>query len=205
VDQVSKHLLKLYDEDYYLTGKRGGWKQGYTEKALGRIHKELHTWIHKFFPGRRSMLIFGCALGLQVKTAHLCGDPAVGIDWNPLLGKHKLTKTIVRGSVTHLPFRSSTFQLGVNVNLMEHIPEDQLQQVIREQFRVCKEHFFIIDIGGGSEPTHVTLRPLEFWRQQLQSLADPQLQISEALKSRPPAWHIFILKNRDRGTRNVKA
>ena len=195
---MSKDLLKRYGLEYYRGGPRQGWKQGYNEKMLGRPHTRLHQIIHKYFPGHRSMLILGCALGLQVKRCNQCGDPALGVDWTPALGKHKLVKNVARASVTQLPFRDGTFDLGVNVNLMEHLPESQADMVIKEQGRVCKHHFFSIpcltdfrQLGSFfKESGHVTFKPKEFWIRKLRILGD----VEHAIPKNPYGWRFFIVK-----------
>ena len=197
--RTPKQLLdQVYGYEYYRGGPRQGWKKGYSEKYLGKPHTLLHKLIHRFFPGHRSMLILGCALGLQVKRCLECGDPAYGVDWTPALGKHKLVKNVIRASVTHLPFRQGSFQLGVNVNLMEHIPERELTCVLREQQRVCKEHFFSIpcmtefrQLGSFfKESGHVTFKSKEWWIQQLRILGD----VHHVHRKNPYGWRLFIIR-----------
>ena len=192
-------LTRVYGPQYYVGGPRQGWKKGYNEKWCGLPHTRLHELIHKFFPGHRSMLILGCALGLQVKRALQCGDPAYGIDWTPALGKHKLVKNVVRGSVTHLPFRAKSFDLGVNVNLMEHIPEDLGTRVLEEQGRVCREHFFSIpcmtdfrQLGSFfKESGHVTFKTAPDWIRQLEILGP----VEQFLPKNPYGWRIFVIRD----------
>ena len=197
--RTPKQLLdQVYGVEYYRGGPRQGWKKGYNEKYLGKPHTDLHKLIHRFFPGHRSMLILGCALGLQVKRCLECGDPAFGVDWTPALGKHKLVKNVARASVTHLPFRSGSFDLGVNVNLMEHIPPDLTRGVLLEQKRVCKQHFFSIPCMAdfrqlGSffkESGHLTFKTAQQWIQQLRILGDVQ----HYHPKNPYGWRLFIIR-----------
>ena len=200
---MAKDLMRRYEESYYLGGPSVGWKKGYNEAALGLPHTRLHRLIHRFFPGHRSMLILGCALGLQVKRCNQCGDSSYGVDWTPVLGKHKLVKNVLRASVTHLPFRSGAFQLGVNVNLMEHLPEHQTQQVLREQGRVCREHFFSIpcltdfrQLGSFfKESGHVTFKTAGWWIRQLGILGPVQ----HHHEPNPYGWRLFIIRKHGEG------
>ena len=195
---MAKDLMSRYNREYYIGSPRVGWKKGYNEKYLGLPHSRLHKLIHKFFPGRRSMLILGCALGLQVKRCNQCGDPSMGVDWTPILGKHKLVKNVARASVTLLPFKSNTFDIGVNVNLMEHLPEDQALQVLKEQARVCRNHFFSIpcmtdfkQLGSFfKESGHVTFKTVQWWLQQLSSLGP----VKHVHEKNPYGWRLFIIK-----------
>ena len=193
-------LANVYDASYYAGRPREGWKKGYNEKYLGKPHSELHKWIHTFYPGHRSMLILGCALGLQVKRCNECGDPALGIEWTPALGKHKLVKNVLRGSVTHLPFKGQAFELGVNVNLMEHIPIDHVDQVIREQGRVCKDHFFSVpciaehdELGSFFlESGHVTFLTVQEWTEKLSVLGS----VEQFKPKNPYGWRFFIIRDK---------
>lgn len=201
---MATDLMRRYGEEYYLGGPSVGWKKGYSEKWLGLPHTRLHELIHRFYPGHRSMLILGCALGLQVKRALECGDPSYGVDWTPALRKHKLVKNLIRASVTHLPFRAHVFDLGVNVNLMEHVPEEQVQQVLEEQKRVCRDHFFSIpcmtdfrQLGSYfRESGHVTFKTKAWWIQQLRILGPVEHHHSE----NPYGWRLFIIKGSEEET-----
>lgn len=197
-----RDLMRLYDEDYFIHGKSSAWKQGYSERTMRGVHTVLYNLVKKCFPNAKSKLILGCAFGMQVKISLEHGDYAVGIDFTPLLGKHKMITNIVRGSVTHLPFRNGTFDLAVNVNLMEHVPFEHIAQVLREQKRVATEHFFIIahrQINMGSKPTkpkkkgditHVTMRPQSFWLAYLKTMGT----VEYFEKKEPPPWNIYLVR-----------
>lgn len=193
--------MRRYNLEYYRGSPRVGWKKGYCEKWLGLPHTRLHRLIHRFFPGHRSMLILGCSLGLQVKRCNQCGDPAYGVDWTPVLGRLKLVKNVLRCSVTELPFRDGSFDLGVNVNLMEHVPLDQADQVLKEQGRVCREHLFSIpcmtdfkELGSFFvESGHVTFLTAMEWINKL-SILGPVRHVHE---KNPYGWRLFIVKARE--------
>jgi len=189
-------LMAQYNEEYFLKGSTSGLQKPYSEKWLSGCHRDLHRWIHKFYPGKRRILVLGCALGLQVKTSLRCGCEAWGVDWTPLLSKHKLTSNLVRATVWALPFKDRAFNLGVNVNLMEHIPEDLTGQVLREQFRVCENQFFVIPPGSQKymnvDKTHVHFKPLSYWIRTLEAFG----RVQHTLKVKPPPWHIYIVRDR---------
>lgn len=198
--------MSRYNEEYYRGAPHVGWKKGYNEKWLGLPHTRLHQIIHKFFPGHPSMLILGCALGLQVKRALACGDYAVGIDWAPAMPKMKLAPNLVRGCAWRLPFREGSFDLGVNVNLMEHIgvegDEDEtlrlVDLVISEQGRVCRNHFFSIpcmtdfrQLGSFFvESGHVCFKTREWWMKRLGPLG----RVKEYHPPNPYGWRFFIIR-----------
>jgi len=202
MDSELKRLMQLYDEDYYIHGKTSAWKSGYSEKTMRGVHELLYNWVKRFFPKAKRKLIMGCALGMQVKICREHGDFAVGIDFTNLLGRYKLSKGLVRGSVTHLPFRNGTFDLAVNVNLMEHIPLEHIEQVLREQKRVSRNHFFHIahealthsrckpTKKASGDITHVTMRPHSFWIELLKIICNAEYHE----KTDPPPWNIYIIR-----------
>ena len=194
-----KELMnKVYREEYYSSNPSIGWKKGYNEKMLGKPHTLLHQMIHKFFKGKPSILVLGCALGLAVKRSLQCGHFSVGIDWTPALGRHKLVKNLSRGSVTHLPFRDHSFDLGLNVNLMEHIPEKYATRVLLEQGRVCKEHLFSIpcmtdfkQLGSFyRESGHLTFKTADEWLKLLSILG----RVEHYHEKNPYGWRFFIVR-----------
>lgn len=195
---MAADLMKIYNKEYYVGSPRVGWKKGYGEKYLGLPHTRLHKLIHRFFPGHPSILILGCALGLQVKRCNQCGDPAYGVDWTPILGKHKLVKNVARASVTHLPFKDQAFDLGVNVNLMEHVDEPNILNVLKEQGRVCRNHFFSIpcmtdfrQLGSFfKESGHVTFKTVQWWQDRLRILGP----VKHVYEKNPYGWRLFIIK-----------
>lgn len=200
-DQM-KSLMRLYDEDYYIHGKTSSWKQGYNERTMRGIHKTWYDIVKRCFPNAKRKLIMGCALGMQVKICREQGEMAVGIDWNRLLGKHKISKHVVRGSVVNLPFRDNTFDLAVHANLLEHVPAEHIEQLLMEQKRVAKDHFMIIPHGNVKgtanqrvapkerDITHVTWRPHSYWLEMLKIIGHARYFEK---KKRPP-WNIYIIR-----------
>jgi len=197
-----KRLMQLYNQDYFFHGKTSAWNKGYNEETMRGVHTQLYNWIKRFFPKAKRKLILGCALGIQVKISLEHDEYAVGVDWTPLLGRHKLCSNLVRASVTHLPFKDQAFQLAVNVNLLEHIPEEWLMQVLAEEKRVAQQHFIEIahrplslekQPAPPSKPgdiTHVTMRPHNFWKEKLKLIGDAEYHE----KLNEPPWNIYIIR-----------
>ena len=110
--------------------------------------------------------------------------------------------------MTHLPWREDTWDLGVNVNLMEHVPEKPqpdmpdltVENVIREQGRVCRNHLFSIpcitdfrQLGSFfKESGHVTFKRAQWWIQRLRTLGPVQ----HWHQKNPYGWRLFIIREK---------
>jgi len=80
---------------------------------------------------------------------------------------------------TNIPFPDKSIDLCVSRGVLEHIPEESLDEVISEVMRVSKNQF--IEVTGGNteeirryarewDITHVTIKPEEWWVRKLSSL-----------------------------------
>jgi len=188
-------LIELYNDDYY-DGVTSNWDQGYTWEAMKGIQHELYRVVRKYFPEKGLTLISGCALGATVKAFKEHGEQAIGIDITKVLGRRKLCDDLVRGDVRYLPFKDKSFDLCVNADLMEHIPEPYVMQVFREQARVAKNHFFIITVKeaeGSKELTHITIRDAYWWLERIKKvIGEPTVKID----GKGINWLIFLVRGK---------
>jgi len=191
-----KEFIKKFDNDYF-DGKTSNWDQPYTWESQKGIQEQLYQTILKYFPNPNKVLVSGCSLGATVKTFHEHGHTCVGVDITNLLGKRKLCTRLIRSDVRYLPFKSNSFDLCINVDLMEHIPNQYVNQVLNEQARVAKNHFFIIvsyekawNSDEDKDITHINIKPLTYWHEKLSKLGKVEYH---HLKE-PLQWRCWIVK-----------
>jgi len=171
-DVSLKEITKVYDHRYFCWDGKG--------EAIG--YQGIYTFFlwHRIFADKilelkpKSFLELGCAYGHIVKLVENEGIFSVGVDVSKFAMGMRVTNSLVRASVTHLPFKNEAFDLGFCSELMEHIPEPYVDQALDEIARVCKRCWFGIAYqeideyiwgkGGKRELTHVTIKPFNWWQ-----------------------------------------
>ncbi|MEW6304181.1 MAG: glycosyltransferase family 29 protein [Verrucomicrobiota bacterium] len=79
----------------------------------------------------------------------------------------------VPDSALGLPFLKEHFDLFVSVDVLEHLTENDIRLVLREAARTCGEIFLAVStrpsglLGPRGENLHLTVRPAEWWEQQV--------------------------------------
>ncbi len=79
---------------------------------------------------------------------------------------------------------SGTFDLLINIDVLEHIPEDELDSIIRDMRSYSDFAIFIIDVRPAKTilpngmNAHVTVRPVEWWRKKLEKYYETVEDIS---------------------------
>jgi|TARA_B100000287_G_scaffold432880_2_gene493231 SAM-dependent methyltransferase len=80
----------------------------------------------------------------------------------------------VIASAAELPFCNNSFEIITSFDCMEHIAEEEIEQVINELHRVSSRHIFLqIDLADhgtkiDGETLHVTLKEREWWNEMIQ-------------------------------------
>jgi SAM-dependent methyltransferase len=141
-DQVIERARsgELYDESYFTRRGGGGPYVGYPASIMvedGRWWEEVAAEVSAtVWPGRA--LDVGCATGLLVKALEDRGIEADGIDVSSWAVAHAVSKRVVQGSATDLPWPDRSFDLVISQDFMEHVHPDDLPTVLAEQVRVAR-------------------------------------------------------------------
>jgi SAM-dependent methyltransferase len=108
-----------------------------SDMELSRIEKT----VAMIPPDVRTVLDLGCGDGriLRRLPAHLM---AVGVDFAVTSVSHLRTHAIL-ASGDHLPFVNASFDLVLCCEVLEHLPDDMLQNTLRELQRVARRHILI--------------------------------------------------------------
>lgn len=115
------------------------------------------------------VLDVGCGKGYLVRRLRLNKIDAVGTDTSEFAG------TLIPGFFTqadskHLPFKKKEFDLVISTDVFEHIPEEDVVEVYKEMKRVGKKVFALICTKRGTQATHITVHPIEWWRKKLKGV-----------------------------------
>src|SRR5262245_51508514 len=108
-------------------------------------------------PGTR-VLDIGCGTGALLVELANAGADVIGVDTfeeaggidceiaRARLREHCAEAALLRASATVLPFGDASFDIAVNIGMLEHIPPQERPGVLREMFRVVRPggHLFLI-------------------------------------------------------------
>ncbi len=180
--EIEKGAVRLrkydgFDADYFERGVETG-KSNYRDYSWERLGKYfLKTAVHikeNFNP--ETVLDAGCAKGFLVYALQKTGVDAYGIDASEYAvskAPEEIKDKIKRGLVQKLPYGDNSFDVVVCFDVMEHIPEGEVAEVLKEFNRVANSTV-ILRIPTKLEPNdkdayHETIRPREWWEQKLKS------------------------------------
>lgn len=87
------------------------------------------------------------------------------------------------------PVRDQSYDLAFSCAVLEHIPEDRVDFVMKELGRTCKRGLHGVDFGehdDGFDKTHCTLKPKEWWQAKM-----------------PPGHEVVDKEELEKGTLNL--
>lgn len=112
----------------------------------------------------RSVLDVGCAYGYIVRRCLEGGVPAVGLDVSMWCGQQKVIPGFyIMGTGWALPFKDNAFDVLHCEGVLEHIPEDKIEQLMAEFDRVASRRYLGISYEDSDTPAHICVHPVEWW------------------------------------------
>jgi len=85
----------------------------------------------------------GCGWGRYIKNYPFCG---VDINLNRLKIAKRHKSTVIRGDLTHLPFKDKSFEASYTIQVLMHIPNTHIKQALKEFIRVTRERILHIEV-----------------------------------------------------------
>jgi cyclopropane fatty-acyl-phospholipid synthase-like methyltransferase len=166
---------EFYDQDYYITGRKGhyGYQKyaPYTHPVYLERNRLLARILQLIFHPK-TVLDVGCAMGYLVQAFREIGVKAWGLDKSRWAIDHAdrfLKPFLYQGDSSDLsPWDDNGFDLVVSWNTLEHVPLEQLLRTISEICRVSADSVAInIAItDDGHDKSHVSIFPVPWWIQQ---------------------------------------
>jgi len=171
-------LDNRFDEEYFTAGTTG-----YKDYADFPINEYKVEKILRYKP--KNVLDVGCAHGFIVKRLNDVGISAYGIDISKYAVDNKAHQNVIEADILDIPFKDGYFDFVYSSDVLEHIPEDRVDDAIYEIVRVGKRG--LIEITYEKTPmdideTHITMKPYEWWREQIPKQFDLSLPDEYALK-----------------------
>lgn len=156
------------------------WPQGW--KRWKSIFKETDMKQYE------TVLDVGCGIGQGVAMCRNAGIEAYGIDIADTLKNYwkqaNITDFCQISSADKIPFEDNKFDFVVCLDVLEHIPEEGIDDVLKEMLRVGNGDF-LVDICivpamnkmvDGSEP-HCLVRPVKWWMDKLDEIGFKNLSL----------------------------
>jgi SAM-dependent methyltransferase len=141
------------------------------------------------------ILDLGCGNGLVVELLKQEGYNTIGVDitleglkqYTPMIKftpEIKLTPKIenyFEAPLWKLPFENNQFNFTFSSDVLEHIPEELVEQSIKEIIRITNRRTFhciatFRDNRKGYN-FHLTVKPIEWWREQFNKFNDKSILI----------------------------
>jgi len=139
----------------------------------------LHKSVKAALKDSESLIDIGCGKGgfmdfFRNRYPHL---EIVGLDIAEEVKKHRPDLNIVISDAGHIPFEDERFDFVCHQDGLEHIPEELLEDTMKEEFRVCKKYMYFTvathevkhnddiyrEMGLGA--IHINMKTVKEWKQ----------------------------------------
>lgn len=192
-------MENLFNEDYY--------ENGVKKKLSGY---ENYRWIpSRSIPEAMSIvdaipfesaLDFGCAKGFLVHALSLISNKRIqGVDISSYAIDHCLPQ--VKDKVHYMPGKLSEMNLETDLliakDVLEHIPEDEIDDILNEFRKVSKQCLFVIPLGDNDlfrireyeiDLTHVTKKDEEWWIDKIRRSGFELVSFSYSMGKMKEKW-----------------
>jgi SAM-dependent methyltransferase len=163
----------LFNEDYYENGIKKGIS-GYEKYQWmpTRSIPEAISIIEKI--EFDSVLDFGCAKGFLVHALNLLGKNAYGVDISHYALSNCLPQVKNKVFLLNKPLGEMEIKpdLLIAKDVLEHIPEENIEETLSEFYKVSNKALLVIPLGDNDlfrireyeiDKTHVTKKDEEWW------------------------------------------
>lgn len=165
--------LHKYDEDYFENGVIKGISgyQNYSWMPTRSFSEAIAICNNIDF---EDVIDYGCAKGFLVKALRLLGKNAIGLD----ISKYAIERALpeVKKHVFHIPEHCDILKYKTDLllgkDILEHVPEEEIIDLLRIFHKICSRAFFVIPLGDNDrfrireyeiDKTHVTKKDEEWW------------------------------------------
>ena len=162
-----------FDKDYYENGVKKGISgyENYKWLPTRSIPEAITICENINF---QSVLDFGCAKGFLVHALNLLGKEAIGVDISEYALQTSLEQVKDKLFLLDKPLSEMEFKIDLLIakDVLEHIPEEDIDNVLSEFYKVCDQAFLVIPLGDNDafrireyeiDKTHVTRKDEEWW------------------------------------------
>jgi hypothetical protein len=157
--------MPRYDEEYHASHN---YIQG---DPLEVEIKRVQAQIIRRLASPQKCVVGGCSNGELVRRCLEIGVDCWGFDVIPGIEKISFPEVCGRlkeGSLTAIPYSGSDgFDTLVAVDVLEHVPERDIPQMVAEWRRLdVTKLVLLVNLNQFWYPGHITLRPIDWWAEQ---------------------------------------
>jgi len=138
-----------------------------------------------------AMLDLGCGNGLVVSYLHSKGFNIRGVDItlagldtkyisynNETIPVSKAGRELfVKAPLWEMPFGNDEFDLTFSCDVLEHIPPEYVENVLKEICRITKTTTYHIIATFEDRDFHPTVQPIEWWREQFSKVNNNKCRV----------------------------
>jgi len=168
-----------YDHDYFETGLKSNWAQGYSWSQFGGLFRDTAAYLCRSFPEAESFLDAGCAKGFLIKALREAGKECWGLDhshWAINQTEPSIKPFVLEMGVDHASF-DRQFDVLTVMSLFESLTEDQAFSFLSRARGWTGQALLAIiacDEGeqgqsGDLDASHITMRPRSWWHELILS------------------------------------
>jgi len=168
-----KNSKNLFDQDYYEHGVKKGISgyENYKWMPTRSIPEAISICENIDF---QTVIDFGCAKGFLVHSLNLLNKTAVGVDISEYAIQNCMPEVKDKLHLLDRPLS----ELGISADLLiakdvlEHIPEEDIDYTLSEFYKVCNQAFLVIPLADNDlfrireyeiDKTHVTRKDETWW------------------------------------------
>lgn len=203
-----------YDEDYFETGTKSNWEQGYNWGQFQALFRDTAKFLTAIFSEAHSFLDAGCAKGFLVRALRELGKAAHGFDHSPYAirqADESIQPFVTQGGVDDITF-DRQFDVLTAFSLLESLTEAQALTFLSRarawttQALVATISCFETDAEAAFfkqedfDLSHITIRSRAWWdelfrragwrQDALHRVAERVCQTQELPKKM--AWKLFV-------------
>jgi 2-polyprenyl-3-methyl-5-hydroxy-6-metoxy-1,4-benzoquinol methylase len=196
----------MYDEEYFMTNKKSNYSKEYWDYDARKVEimRDCIGFISSFNP-KPTVLEAGCGLGLLVRAFRELNVNAFGCDiseWAINNSYSSIKEYLKVADISEkIPYEDNKFNLILCIDVIEHIPEDRLDNTVKELYRVCNGFvFFVIptrmfkEDGAQTDLSHISILPIYKWLEYF--LKDEFFRVMEVFPLPVDGGYKIVLKVR---------
>lgn len=167
--KAGQFVEEEYGENYYTNVHKytPDWHEGVAQYLLAHCDGM-----------KGKVLDIGCGVGYVMKHLLAHGVDVVGIERSKWAVDHPMPECVGRirlGDATKIDVPDQSYDWGIAFSLLEHIPEELVNGVLKEIARTCKKAFLQIAMPmfpgheiqlKKEDASHICLHPYEWWTER---------------------------------------